>query len=381
MDFPGADAASAGKLVPFRTPASCEVPVRPVLKTALHRLWRDASCVQLGLDAQRAVVLEDVSASAGTVLELLDGTLEWADLVAAAADRGCDPAEATALLQTLLAGGLLEDAAAVPSGLPVDELDRLAPDFAHESLLASKPGAAAQTLVRRRATRIVIVGAGRVGSAIARLLAAAGAGVVTVCDPRPAVASDAGPAGFPVPRDGRTRAFATAAAGARSRGLRLQPTRLVCDDPRLYTDVALAILAPDVYAGPAPGLAAALAATRTPYLLAAVRETRGIVGPLVLPGVTSCPRCHDLIRADTDPAWPLLAAQLSVGRPGVVPACDVVLATLVAAVAVGQVQDHIAGRQVAALSATLEIPLPQWRLVRRPWRTHPACGCTTAAAS
>lgn len=355
--------------------------MRPVLKPALVRLWRDGSCVQLGLDAQRAVVLDGVSDAVGTLLDLLDGSRDWADVLATAVARGCDRDDASALLDGLLARGLLDDASAVPDGLPVDEIDRLAPDFGHESLLAGAPGAAARTLVRRRASRIVVVGAGRVGSAVARLLAAGGIGVVTVCDPRPGVASDAGPAGFAVPRDARTRAFATAASGTRAKGRRLQATRLTCDDPGLYAGASLAVLAPDVYTGPAPGVAAALTATRTPYLLAAVRETRGIIGPLVLPGVTSCPRCQDLTRAERDPDWPLLAAQLSVGRPGVVPACDIALATLVAAIAAGQVHDHLAGRAVSALGATLEIPLPQWQLHRRPWRIHPACGCTDAAAS
>lgn len=355
--------------------------MRPVLKPALFRLWRDGSCVQLGLDAQRAVVLDGVSEAVGGLLDLLDGSRDWADVVSAAAARGCDPSDASALLDTLLSGGWLDDASVLPDSLPVDELDRLAPDLGHESLLAEVPGAAAGTFLRRRSTRIVVVGAGRVGSAVARLLAAGGSGVVTVCDPRPGVAADAGPAGFPVPRDGRTRAFATAAAGSRSRGLRLQATRLACDDPRLYAGVALVVLAPDVYVGPAPGLAATLMAGRTPYLLAAVRETRGIVGPLVLPGETSCPRCHDLTRAERDPAWPLLAAQLSVGRPGVVPACDIALATLVASIATGQVHDYLAGRVVTTLGATLEIPLPDWRLHRRPWRINPACGCTAAVAS
>lgn len=355
--------------------------MRPVLKPALFRLWRDGSSVQLGLDARRAVVLGGVSDAVGGLLDLLDGSREWDDVVSAAAARGCHPADAVALLETLLAGGWLDDASALPDGLPVDELDRLAADFGHESLLAELPGAAARTFVRRRSSRIVVVGAGRVGSAVARLLAAGGAGVVTVCDPRPGTAADAGPAGFPVPRDGRTRAFATAAAGSRARGLRLQATRLACDDPRLYAGVALAVLAPDVYVGPAPGLAATLMATKTPYLLAAVRETRGIVGPLVLPGITSCPRCHDLTRAEKDPGWPLLAAQLSAGRPGVVPACDIALATMVAAIAAGQVHDHLAERMVATLGATLEIPLPDWRMHRRPWRINPACGCTAAVAS
>jgi nicotinamidase-related amidase len=41
-----------------------------------------------------------------------------------------------------------------------------------------------------------------------------------------------------------------------------------------------------------------------------VRDGTGLVGPLVIPGVTSCLRCADLHRSDRDAAWPALAAQL-----------------------------------------------------------------------
>ena len=41
-----------------------------------------------------------------------------------------------------------------------------------------------------------------------------------------------------------------------------------------------------------------------PHLVATVRGQTGIVGPLVVPGVTSCLRCADLHRRDADPRWP-----------------------------------------------------------------------------
>ena len=37
---------------------------------------------------------------------------------------------------------------------------------------------------------------------------------------------------------------------------------------------------------------------------------QGLVGPLVVPGVTSCLTCADLHRADRDSAWPAVAMQL-----------------------------------------------------------------------
>lgn len=355
--------------------------VHPRLKPALLRLWRDRSCVQLGVDVQHAVILDGMSEAAGTALDLLDGQREWSEVLAAAATRGCDPDDVAALMDLLFAHGALDDAAAWPVGIPVDELDRLAPDHAHASLLAPEPGGGAGTLLRRHAARAVVVGAGRVGASIAALLCAAGVGELTVCDPTVSGPADASPAGFPPTAVGRSRAAAAAASAGRVGAGRVNAARLDIDDARLYAGADIVVLAPDVYVGPTPPLRAALTAGSSPYLIAGVRETRGIVGPLVQPGVTSCPRCHDLLRADRDPAWPIIAAQLAHGRPTAGQACDVILATAVAAIAAGQVQDLLDGRSVATLGATLELPLPEWRLHRRPWRVHPDCGCTTSAAS
>jgi hypothetical protein len=353
--------------------------MRPVLKPALLRLWRDSSTVQLGIEPRHAVVLDGVSDAASAVLDLLDGSRDWSAVVTAAAAQGCDPADAAALLDLLHTYGALDDASDALSPIPVTELERLEPDRAHASLLCADPGGGSSTLLRRRAARVVVVGAGRVGSSAAALLCAAGVGEVVVCDATPGRASDASPAGYPVP-EGRPRAAASAAAAQRCGAGLVRAWRLPVDDPALYDDATAVLLAPDVYCGPAPGLHATLLATRVTYLVAGVRETRGLVGPLVLPGVTSCARCADLFRADRDPGWPVIAAQLSAGRPGAVPSCDVVLATAVASVAAGQLLDHVDGRPVSALGATLEIPLPEWQLLRRSWRIHPACGCTGTAA-
>jgi hypothetical protein len=381
MWTPATSTAAAGGRLGQSADRQEVIAVRPRLKPALRRLWRDRSCVQLGVDAQHAVILEGICDAAGTVLDLLDGERDWSEVLATAATRGCDPDDAAALLHLLFTHGALDDAAAWPAGIPVDELDRLAPDHAHASLVAPEPGSGAGTLLRRNAARAVVVGAGRVGASIAGLLCAAGVGDLTVCDTAVSGPADASPAGFPPTADGTTRATATASAASQVGAGRVTAGRLDIDNPRLYAGADVVVLAPDVYAGPAPPLRAALTATGSPYLLAGVRETRGIVGPLVLPGVTSCARCHDLLRADRDPGWPVIAAQLVNSRPTAGQACDVVLATAVAAVAAGQVQDLLDGRSVATLGATLEIPLPEWRLHRRSWRTHPDCGCTTSVAS
>ena len=85
---------------------------------------------------------------------------------------------------------------------------------------------------------------------------------------------------------------------------------------------------------------------RIPHLAASADEAIGVVGPLVIPGRTACLRCLDLTRADRDPAWPLILAQLD-GRQPDPPACDAPLAAAVAAQAAAQALTFI-DRAVAA---------------------------------
>ena len=101
------------------------------------------------------------------------------------------------------------------------------------------------------------------------------------------------------------------------------------------------------------------------------------MGPLVLPGQSACLRCLDLTRAERDPAWPLILAQLS-GQAGAdPPGCDTVLATTVAAQAVAQALAFIDqdGQAPAVTNGTLELVLPGWQWRRRTWQPHPQCGC------
>ncbi len=117
-----------------------------------------------------------------------------------------------------------------------------------------------------------------------------------------------------------------------------------------------------------------------PHLAVRVRDGVGLVGPLVIPGVTSCLACVDLHRADRDAAWPVVAAQLrdvigSADRP-------TVLAT--AALALSQVQRIIvavrgedsAGRPPATLDNTLEIDVNANTIKTRHWPLHPLCDCS-----
>ncbi|SDP27558.1 hypothetical protein [Lentzea jiangxiensis] len=129
---------------------------------------------------------------------------------------------------------------------------------------------------------------------------------------------------------------------------------------------------------PDPAVVSALMASRTPHLAVRVREGVGIVGPLVLPGRTSCLNCADLHRTDQDPAWPVIAAQL-VGKPA---SSDVLFATGTATLAVAQVLESLTYVRVrdlpppAVLNATLELDLLAGLAERRSWYPHPDCQCS-----
>lgn len=129
-----------------------------------------------------------------------------------------------------------------------------------------------------------------------------------------------------------------------------------------------------------PRLVDALLVAGIPHLHVRLRDGRGVVGPLVLPGSTSCLRCADLTRSDADEEWPHVAAQLlgRVGHAG--PAT--VLAT--AAVALGQLEvvlSRTASPAPVSLDATLEIDLGAHRFAVRRWPRDPRCGCSRSTVS
>ncbi|MGV0993765.1 MAG: cyclodehydratase [Mycobacterium sp.] len=126
-----------------------------------------------------------------------------------------------------------------------------------------------------------------------------------------------------------------------------------------------------------PRLLRELHTARVPHLPVRVRDGVGFVGPLVIPGVTSCLSCVDRHRTDRDAAWPALSAQLR----EVIGCADrpTVLAT--AALALGQVQRVIAGVRGAAcappsaLNTSWQIDISNDTMTARRWPRHPLCGC------
>lgn len=114
-----------------------------------------------------------------------------------------------------------------------------------------------------------------------------------------------------------------------------------------------------------------------PHLPVRIRDGTGLIGPLVLPGATSCLNCADLHRSDRDASWPVLAAQLE-GTVGTGDRATVLATAAVALNQVDQVIDAIRGGGGRAeppptLDATLEFDIATRTTVVRRWSRHPLC--------
>jgi len=253
-----------------------------------------------------------------------------------------------------------------------DEGDRLRlppePRLSGElATLAVRHGTGAAAVLRaRREALVEITGPSRVATQLGTVLAASGVGRVHCAGDGVAQLHQVAPAGIAMSDEGDLLSVAT------ERALRRVAPQIDTAPPQLGQRPHLTVLAVD---GPVPDERhAALHAADAPYLTVSLGVDSGVVGPLVLPGMTSCLRCADLHRRDRDPAWPALAVQLTVPRR-YGPASSAAVATIVAGVAAQQVLAFLDGDQPACLEGTIELHLPDWRLRRRSWPAHPECGC------
>lgn len=372
--------------VPVSKKAPVRIPVVPVLKPALRRGWRDLNTVQFGMTPAHAMTLGPMDTATGSFLDLLNGTRGPALLREEGQRMDLPEGHVDGLLEGLARAGLLDDAR---GGDPAVEelrrrkkvLDRLRPDLASLSLTTSEAGEAMELLATRRTLRVQVRGAGRVGAVLASLLSGAGIGEVDVRDGGHVEAWDVAPGGLPAESVGVRRDEAARRAVRRCapdnplrRGPRTPPG---AEDP----GYSLVILAPrDDVAVHAPAPADSFVDSGTPHLYAGVVEATGVVGPLVLPGETSCAGCLHEWRVDRDPAWPRLVAQWrSGGRRGrQVPPCDLALATTVAGLAAAHALAFLDGRMPSSAGARWEVSLPALNWHARPVWVHPACPCGAA---
>ncbi|WP_036520032.1 hypothetical protein [Nocardia sp. 348MFTsu5.1] len=131
-----------------------------------------------------------------------------------------------------------------------------------------------------------------------------------------------------------------------------------------------------------PWLVSSLMRHRIPHLMVRLRDGTGVIGPMVLPGLSSCLHCADHHRRDRDRDWPIVSAQL-LGQSGWAGSATI---AGTAAIVQGEVE-HIAAatrpdrRETgdlpapASLDATIEFRADPSALVIRGWSPHPLCGC------
>ncbi|MFI1395125.1 ThiF family adenylyltransferase [Streptomyces sp. NPDC020681] len=365
--------------------------MHPMVKPALRRAWRERQTVQFGVTPAHAVTVGPVDTATGTLLELLDGTRGLPLLRDEARAMGLPDGQVDTLVKRLTAAGLLDDPEA--GGPTADalrkragSLDRLRPDLASLSIVYPEPGGGIRRLAGRRAMRVQVRGAGRVGATVAALLSAAGVGRVEVLDGGCTEPWDVAPGGLPAEavgerRDTAARQLVRRSAPDRPPRADRGATSAAGAEPALSLIVVcprdgLAAYAPD------PAAADDWITTGTPHLYAGVVESTGVVGPLVLPGGTACAGCLELGRADRDPSWRRLLAQWrSGGRRSPVPACDITLATAVAGMAAAHAVSFLDGELPASTGARWEaaLPLLDWQSERI--TPHLDCACSADGKS
>ena len=232
--------------------------------------------------------------------------------------------------------GLLDDAAALPATLreaPLAVRDGLAGEIAAVRQLH---GAASHDLIdRRRQAEVVVHGEGTLAESVSLSLAGAGIGSVVRMAPL------------------RSTSRRHRRAAAR------QACHVLCTSVHPDAAADTDAMAMDV-----------------PHLAVAAAGPQAVIGPLVIPGATSCLRCRDLHLADADPSWPRVAVQWSVRRAAPVAAGLAQLAGAWAALQVIALVD--AGHAIPELptldgAVVITLPSAAPELVPRP--AHPLCGC------
>jgi bacteriocin biosynthesis cyclodehydratase domain-containing protein len=136
------------------------------------------------------------------------------------------------------------------------------------------------------------------------------------------------------------------------------------------------------FLGSDPHLLRELHQARIPHLPVRVRDGTGLVGPLVIPGLTSCLGCADLYRSDRDAAWPAVAAQLrdavgSADRATMLGTAALALSQVDRVIKAVHASDDLRGLRdpPPTLDTTLEYDVSTGSTTRRRWSRHPRCEC------
>ena len=342
----------------------------PLLPAGTPVLHLAGDTVQVGgVDGGHGLRVQPAGPAVRGLLRGLDGRRSERTVRAEALADGLPGGAVDQLLAGLRATGLLHDLA--PADLLAGDPGPAAVARAATELPCAVPGPGGAGRWRvRRHSAVVVDGATRVGTPLAAVLAASGVGAVHVRDRGPTTAADAVVGGAGAADEGRPRSLAAADAVRR-----VSPLTDLRPLPPDRTPDLVVLCRPWSAVDP---LQMGLHRDGVPHLVATVRGETGVVGPLVLPGTTSCLRCADAWRREDDPAWPRLATQLAGTEPA--PGGATVTCLLTAVTAAVQVLAHLDGGAVpAAVEATLELRPPELSPVLRRWPPHPACPCGVAA--
>lgn len=356
-------------------PARIDISRRYALSAGTRVFLRSASSLQIGTDAPRCVMMLDAPGDAVPILGGLDG-VRTVDQVLLAHDA--DP-----LLWSSLLGQLVEAELLVPVGHP-DRSHVPAVPPAHltdeRAGLAHRYGqAAAVRILQTRDDALVVVrGQYPIAIAIATGLAGAGIGHIHHEPPVPGrsqpeaqaltVARSGGP-GTQRRHPGNRR---ETTLGAR---LREEYPTIRVHRPAAHQHPTIVVMAGD--AVPDLSLAASFVRKHVPHLAVAAGVARTVVGPLVLPGRSSCLSCAHRHRTDADPGWPQVAGNLAADPPR----ASAFLTAATACLTVGQVLEHVDGvGQPSTVDGTLEWRSGELGPRRRSWQVHPDCGCRSATA-
>lgn len=344
------------------------LPSVPWLPPVLRRTWRAAGVLQIGLDPARAVVLRNVTAEVAWFINGLDGarTLETVIAQTTVAED-----IARNVLRTLHRAGLLVDLADDEGHPPSGQHPALAGSLAseiHGRSLGHLIETPAKAMRSRERAQVVVVGDNRVASTAVAILAASGVGSIGVIHSRRVTSADVVPGGATLDDLGRGGLEVMREAVTRvSAHTRVTPVGAT-DTP----DIVVLTDAVD----PHCDRVRMLMHTGTVFLHATVRERRGVIGPFVIPGQSSCLQCQEALRRRRDPQWAAVQAQLLSHPPHIADGGELTLVSMTSAIAATQVLQWLDGERLPeTINATLEIALPDLLLERRYWPREEACCC------
>ena len=226
-------------------------------------------------------------------------------------------------------------------------------------------------LSKRVDTEIVIIGAGRMGTTIAVLLANAGYPTIRVHDKQPVTLADVTTWGASRIDVGMRRDFTAHLIIERIyRGTWPRILRKMQTATR-----KLVILCPDPVADwPwfAPNLTDDLISKDQPHIVVASSPSNVHFSSVIVPGKSACMRCHDAHLTEIDSAWPLITSQL-IGRPML----DVTPSGLIlyAAHFITQAVHRWVIEKQADANRLWDIAWPSFNATYNSMSVHPACGC------